>query len=402
MTRPNRERRGAAVDGGARVVVAVALALAVHGVVVVAITQRAVRAVFPPSTRDAVAVTLLTPPPPPPPPSPPPPPPPSPPTTTTSRPARTEPPPPVAAALPPPPAEPAPTTTPARPTTSSPPSLLRLPQPLGTLDGMLALASAGAGTPGVSRAALEGALDLKVDGPLRDDERAARTATQALQDDLADDAVSAGLADDYFRALRREVEIAWKPEVQQLNDGGASTTQVGMLRGFVEERGAWGELWKAYLDLAKQYGNGQAPTLEPARRERLRELMRSRKGAFRVHAITELKLTQDASGRVLLLELPLPSGHPRIDDGLRDAIERAIAAMPSPPPERLSHGRSFTSWWRLRATWTMVPPTALLTGAGFDITAKGFTVDVPFEIKRSTHVLLQRTDAKTSAAGDPE
>jgi hypothetical protein len=278
--------------------------------------------------------------------------------------------------------------------------VLRLPAGPAGIDGVLGL-HGGGGVPGASRATLEGALDLRVDGPARDVERAARTATRHLQEDLADDAVSAGLADDYFRALRGQIEIAWRPEVAQLNDGGASTTQVGMMRSLVEDTGAWGELWKAYLDLAKQYANGQPPTLEPARRERLRELMRSRRGAFRVHAISELKLTQDPTGRVLLLELPLPSGHPRIDEGLRRAVVEAVAAMPSLPPDRLSHGRSFTSWWRLRATWTMVPPTAFLTGAGFDITPKGFTVDVPFDIKLTTHVLLQRTDAKTSAAGDP-
>jgi len=189
--------------------------------------------------------------------------------------------------------------------------------------------------------------------------------------------------------------------MKQLNDGGASTTQAGMLRSLVDDSGAWGELWVAYLDLAKQYANGQPPQLEPARRERLRELMRSRRGAFRVHAIAEAKLTQDAGGRLQLLELTLPSGHPGVDDGVREAIAQALVAMPEVPPARVSHGRSFSSWWRLRATWTMVPPTALLSGAAFDVTPKGFAVDVPFDIKLTTHVLLLRTDARTTAGGDP-
>ncbi len=400
---PADARRRAAAWG-----LALAAAVGLHALVGIVIEGSSLRPAFLPRPRQAVTVALVTPPPPPP--SPPPPPPPTTTTATPSTPAApaasartptTAPPAPTATTTPAP--APATTTTPpvaTTPTTPPPaaPSLLRLPSTTGTLDGVLGVGSGAGVQP--SRAALEGALDLRVDGPARDSVRAAREATRDLQADLADDAVSAGLADDYFRTLRREIEIAWQPEVQQLNDGGASTTQAGMLRGFVEERGAWGELWAAYLDLAKQYGNGLPQTLEPARRQRLRELMRSRKGAFRVHAIAEMKLTQDPSGRVLLLELPLPSGHPRIDDGLRQAIERAIAAMPAAPPDRLSHGRSFSSWWRLRATWTMVPPTALLTGAGFDITAKGFTVDVPFDVKRTTHVLLQRTDAKTTAGAD--
>jgi hypothetical protein len=255
----------------------------------------------------------------------------------------------------------------------------------------------GAG-PSTSMAALEGALDMRVDAPATDTTRAVRAATRALAEDLATDAVSAGLADDYFRTLQERIEVAWQPEVGELNDGGASTTQVGMMRSLVDDTGAWGELWKAYLDLAKQYAQGNAPRLEPARRAQLVELMRSRRGAFRVHAIGEWRVTQDAAGRVLLLEVTLPSGHPRIDDGVRDAIARAVAAMPEPPPPRLSHGGSFSSSWRLRATWTMVPPTAFLTGAAFDVTAKGFQVDVPFEIKRTTTVQLQQTSAGRARA----
>jgi len=306
---------------------------------------------------------------------------------------------------PPPTAAPS-TTTPTTPTTptalpapalpAGSGSLLRVPSS-SSLDRVL---GAG-GVLGPSRSTLEGALDVHVEGPLSDGAAAARAATRALQDDLADDAVSVGLADDYFRTLRERIEVAWKPEMKQLSDGGASTTQLGMMRSLVDDSGAWGEMWQAYLDLAKQYGNGLQPRLEPARRERLRELMRSRRGAFRVVAITEAKLTVDPAGKVLLLELTLPSGHPRVDDGIKDALVQALAAMPEEPPARVSHGRAFSSWWRLRATWTMVPPTAFLTGAGFDVTSKGFTVDVPFDIKLSTNVSMQRTDARTTATSDP-
>ncbi|MBM4282721.1 MAG: hypothetical protein FJ137_18885 [Deltaproteobacteria bacterium] len=302
-----------------------------------------------------------------------------------------------AAAVPAPMTAPATPTLPPSSTTTEAPSLLRLPS-ASLLDGALGI---GAGGPGPSRDALTAALDVRVDGPVSDRAAAARAATRALQADLADDAVSVGLADDYFRTLRQRIEVAWRPAMKQLNDGGASTTQAGMLRSLVDDSGAWGELWVAYLDLAKQYANGQPPQLEPARRERLRELMRSRRGAFRVHAIAEAKLTQDAGGRLQLLELTLPSGHPGVDDGVREAIAQALVAMPEVPPARVSHGRSFSSWWRLRATWTMVPPTALLSGAAFDVTPKGFAVDVPFDIKLTTHVLLLRTDARTTAGGDP-
>ena len=161
---------------------------------------------------------------------------------------------------------------------------------------------------------------------------------------------------------------------------------------------------RAYLDLAKQYSVGQQPKLETARMDRIRELMRSRKGMFRFHAISEVVLTQGPDGKVLTIEIPLSSGHPGIDEGAKDAITTAVSAMVDPPSVRVHHGRSFTSTWRMRATWTMVPPTAFLTGAGFDITAKGFTIDVPFDITLKTFVGLLRTDAHahSSSSDDAE
>ena len=132
-------------------------------------------------------------------------------------------------------------------------------------------------------------------------------------------------------------------------DGGESVTQSGMMKSVVDDRVAWDEAWRAYLDLAKQYANGQRPRLEPARLERLRELMRSRKGAWRFHAISEVVLTQGPDGRILTLEMPLPSGHPGIDEGVKDALVSAVKAMTDPPPAHVHQEAPFSSNWRLRA-----------------------------------------------------
>jgi hypothetical protein len=293
-----------------------------------------------------------------------------------------------------------PTVTDPAPTTNND-SIMRLPKGDGRMGKLL-----GADAPfAANLQTLEGALDIKADGPMSDAKRASKNAKRNLQRDMADDEVTAGLADDYFRELRTRVETNWRPEMKQLNDGGESVTQFGMMRDVVAERAAWDEMWKAYLDLAKMYAQGQRPKLEQARQERLRELMRSRKGMFRFHAISELVLTQGPDGKVVTIEMPLPSGHPGIDEGAKDAIATAVNAMVDAPPARVTNGHSFTSTWRMRATWTMVPPTAFLTGAGFDITPKGITVDVPFDIKLKTAVLLMRTDSGATASdarGDGE
>jgi hypothetical protein len=273
-----------------------------------------------------------------------------------------------------------------------PPSFLRTtPGVAGTMAEVL-----GVGMPsfGPSAATLERSLDLGVSGPRSDAQRASERALDNLQDDISDDAVTAGLADDYFRLLRLQIERTWRPAKNELNDGGASASQVGLSKAFVTDMSAWQELWTAYLDVAKQYANGVQPQLAPKRRERLMELMRSRKGMFRIQAIGEFLLTQSSDGKVQLLETKIGTGHPRIDDGMTAAIAAAVTAMPDAPPDRMTHGRSFSSTWRLRATWQMVPPTAFFSGAGFDITSKGLEVDVPFDIKLITNVMLVRTDAR--------
>lgn len=388
-----------------RDLVALAAALLLHGALLVFVTQAETRRFFPDTPARTVELTLIEAAPPPerapPPPEPAPrderdAPPPRPREAPLPSAPSAETPPPVPEVVPSaPPPTPPPAPAPALPPDSG--SLVRLPQKergvarvFGTGDGPLP-----------SVATLEGSLELKADGPLSDRARATRNVQRMIAADMADDVVVAGLADDYFRNLKTHVETSWRPAMKELNDGGESVTQVGMMKSLVEDRVAWDEAWRAYLDVAKQYANGQQPALEPARRERLRELIRSRKGAFRFHAISEVELTQGPDGRILTLEIPLPSGHPGIDEGVKDAFVTALKGMTDPPPARVHKEAPFSSKWRMRATWTMVPPTALLTGAGFDITPKGFEIDVPFDIQLKTHVLLLKTSVSpTISSGE--
>jgi hypothetical protein len=297
--------------------------------------------------------------------------------------------------------EPVPTTTPT--TIPEGQSLVRLPAKRD--GGAIGRVLGTGGELGPTAMTLENSLDIKADGPMSDAKRAALTAKRHLESDIADDEVSAGLADDYFRELKNRLETNWRPAMKDLNDGGETVTRYGFMKGLVDDdgRAGWDEMWKAYLDLAKQYAQNVPPHLDPPRIERLRELMRSRKRPFQYHAITEAVLTQGPDGRVVTIEIPLSSGHPGIDEEVKEAIETAVKAMVDPPPARVAHGRPFSSTWRMRATWIMVPPTAFLTGAGFDITPKGFTMDVPFDIQLKTNVMLLSTDAHAHAdAASPE
>jgi hypothetical protein len=385
---------------------ALAGALVMHALVFVYVTTAQEQRVFEAKPRAPVEITLVTPPPVEAPPEVPAP--------VDEKP--TPPPPddvapdvkpPVSPDVPPTPPEVAPVDEPrvptVEPTADLPPtgeSVMRLKKSDGQIGRVL-----GTGGPlGPSAAVLEGALDQRAEGPLSDKARAERRLKEALLADLADDEVTAGLTDDYFRELKNRVVSAWRPAMKDLNDGGERVTQLGMMRDVFQEREAWTEMWKAYMDMAKQYATGTKPTLEPARRERLVELMRSRKGMFRYHAIVELTLTQGPDGKVLTLEATLPSGQNGIDESVKDAIVYAVNAMPDPPPLRVHGGASFSSTWRMRASWIMVPPTAFFTGAGFDITPKGFEIDVPFDIKLKTNVMLlrTRTHGKDNAVADQD
>jgi hypothetical protein len=241
---------------------------------------------------------------------------------------------------------------------------------------------------------IEKALDFKAEGPMSDEKRAAANAKRFIQDEMSQDTVVLGLVDDYFRELKNRMETSWQPATKDLNDGGDSTSRMGFTRDLAVNTAAWGEVLELYKERAAQYGRGEKVTVDKKRVERMRELFRSKRGNLRFHAISEVILTQAPDGAMLTIEFPISSGHPGIDEGIKEAFVRAISVMPAPPPDRLHHGRTFKSHWRLRATWRMVPPTALLTGTAFDVSAKGVDVDMPFQIKLTTHVMLTNVDTK--------
>lgn len=245
---------------------------------------------------------------------------------------------------------------------------------------------------------LRGGLDMPQYDAKSDGERVAENVENMMRVDIADDQNRLGLNDDYFRILGEKIKIAWQPARRDLNDGGKMVTHEGFFKSLFTNPEVLSGLGEAYQDMAKQYAQGNQPRLDDARREQLRELLRSRQSAFRVTAVAEIAITQGADGRMMSVEVFTPSGHPRLDDGMRDAIVRALQVMNDEPPERVGKGRNFTSRWRLRATWSMVPPTAPLTGMEFAITKDGIEADVPFQIKLKTNVSLLRKDPQRAAA----
>ena len=81
------------------------------------------------------------------------------------------------------------------------------------------------------------------------------------------------------------------------------------------------------------------------------------------------------------------------------SVMSATLVMPDKPPARFANGRAFRSHWRMRATWRMVPPTALMQGTSWDIGPRGVELDVPFQIKLSTNVMLLKVDNRDHSIG---
>jgi hypothetical protein len=313
------------------------------------------------------------------------------------------------AALPPmpPPVEPAP--IPPEPTVPPPP-IIEFQDPGAGADAprmngkagdsrMQAVVGVGPGTLMPSFGDLEGALDDKAVGPRSDAQRTEAVAKAFIEEELTKDAIELGLVDDYLRVLKNTLATAWRPARAELNDGGKKVGRIGFLQNAYSPNPAWGELWQTYFEMAEQYAKtGTKPRISRKKLNRLRELMRSRQRPFRFSTISEVQISQDAEGKLLHVDIALTSGHPRIDAGIKSAVARALQVMPHPPPALMTHGKSTKTRWRFRATWTMIPPTAWLQGAAWDIGPKGLEFDVPFQIKLKTKVALVDLDAARRGA----
>lgn len=290
----------------------------------------------------------------------------------------------------------------------------------------------GQGAPsalGIDLPSLEGALDFRAPGPMSDKERGERAVTGYLKGALAQHDVRRGLADDYFRRFGKVIERQWRPQKGELNDGGKAVSQLGILQDFLLNPARWGEYYKLYVvevmaPMMAAFGldhtlrhvpDPSAPTMAGQRelspdelQQKLLEELGTRKQALRFSASARLRVFHDDKGRVMAIEVLASSGHPRLDDGMRQALERAAAALSEDAPPGVAAGRPFTSEWLLDARWQMTPPRcyAMQMGGGppqpipedpittfqcapkWDITRDGLEVERPFEVKLHTEARL--------------
>ena len=133
----------------------------------------------------------------------------------------------------------------------------------------------------------------------------------------------------------------------------------------------------------------------------MRELWNAKRTGWDMNVIAEIAVQQDHDGRLTMFDFLLSTGHKGIDEGIREAMSSAITHLKNDPPEGLAHGQSFESRWRLRATWRMVPPTALLTGGSFNVTPKGIDMDIPFALHLNTAVELKSIKTASQARTMP-
>ncbi len=261
-----------------------------------------------------------------------------------------------------------------------------------------------------------------VPGPQSDAARAAMLAKQRLVADLSAHDVARGLADDWFRRRRTEVERVWHPQDAELNDGGKEVRADQLMLRTAANPLLWGALNKKIAGegsaLAQSFSDDRGSAIEQmmqnplapgesdaARKQRLFDALETHRDALAESVGLEVTLRHRADGSVEAVDVTTPSGQPRIDDGAVDAIARAFALDDKDAaPARVARGMPFTSTWTLAVRWEVLVPKCSVMRTGTSATSellRGETVpvgcgttfgndgvDVPFTVKKSTHVEL--------------
>ncbi|HEY4222152.1 MAG TPA: hypothetical protein VGO62_12435 [Myxococcota bacterium] len=275
--------------------------------------------------------------------------------------------------------------------------------------------------PAPSIALLESSTGIRVHGAESDAQRAGRLAKARLMNDLSEHDVARGLADDWFRRRRAEVERLWHPQEEQLDDGGKEVSSEALLARTLATPSLWGEADKVIaadgISVAQSFSDDRgaairesmmphiaAPESDAERKRRFIDKRHTHRDAFATSVGLEIVVRHRGDGSVESVDVTEPSGQDRIDDSAVDAVAQALALDASDPaPASVAKGQAFATHWALDVRWEVNVPkcSAMRTGntatsqmhssglpIGCGTTFGNDGVDVPFTVKKSTHVEL--------------
>jgi TonB family protein len=173
--------------------------------------------------------------------------------------------------------------------------------------------------------------------------------------------VERGLVHPYFGALGKSLLKQWDAERAVTSQG---------LSGFLEQSRGNGQVWtRIWSERAAAYGatgsalasdTPQQPNRRPssgdpnldARRE-LRKVMNEQ---FRATRRAVIRVVQDAQGRLVSVELVIPSNNAQVDREAVADVRAAAERLPPPPAEALGGRATLTSLWQFELIISISPP----------------------------------------------
>lgn len=212
-------------------------------------------------------------------------------------------------------------------------------------------------------------VTLSSDGPASSDfpvitERLAPTPEQVVQnmvsDTIARGKVDRGLVHPYYQELGRTLLKNW--------DADRAVTQHG-LKGYVQQFKENQAVWaRAWTDRAQEFAKTGSPLgkeeyLMPekpivgdkdlhARRQiamKMREQFKNTRRAM-------IRVTQDAEGKLVAVELVQPSNDPNVDKEALTDVRTAAEKLPPPPKDAVGSRNRLVSIWQFELIISISPP----------------------------------------------
>jgi len=177
--------------------------------------------------------------------------------------------------------------------------------------------------------------------------------------------VEAGLAHPYYDDLGKALVSAWDPE-RALK----ARAVIGNIEQYGRNALAFGRAW---WEMAGDFGRSGAPGVIDGGSERMKELValpggpaqaalvqaevgRQVRRALSKGAVTTVRVTQDAEGRLLSAELVSSSENAAIDRMALADVRAAAGRLPVPPQEVAARRARLVSLWEFELEISISPP----------------------------------------------
>jgi TonB family protein len=222
------------------------------------------------------------------------------------------------------------------------------------------------GTVPLPRASLYLTLDAGVEEEgLHGLEASTDLAGDTARESVSRGKVARGMVHPYYAQLGKTLMKHWDA------DRAVSATGLkGLTEQWAQNTRLWNEIW---LEHAGQYGKSGRPVDAPAVDNRMvqtapgapiamgdlqqrRAVQKAMGEQFKSSRRAEIRVTQDAEGKLLKVELVKPSNDEHVDKEALLDVKAAAEQLPPPPPEALNGKTTLVSTWEFELIVSITPP----------------------------------------------